>query len=126
MQDPQNLEVYRRAFELAVAVSHAARLLRPRECPGLAAQLHRSACSVPANISEGVGSPSAAVCARHLAVALGSSFETETHLLLAARLGPHVGDVAPLVRELRQIRRMLHALRRYYLAKADRERQNIR
>lgn len=120
MQDPNNLVVYRRALDLAVACSHIARRIRPRECPGLSAQLHRAVCSVPANISEGVGSPTPGVCARHLAVAIASSFEAETHLMLASRLAARVGSVDACVAEVRTIRAMLYALRKHYLMKADR------
>jgi four helix bundle protein len=120
MQDPNNLLVYRRALDLAVSCSHIARRLRPRECPGLPAQLHRASCSVPANISEGVGSVTPGGCARHLAVAIASSFEVETHLVLASRLSARVGAVDDCIAELRAIRAMLYALRRHYLQKAER------
>jgi four helix bundle protein len=49
-------------------------------------QVSRSAASVPANIAEGYGRESTRSYTLYLKVARGSLNETETHILLAARL----------------------------------------
>ena len=117
MQNPANLEVWHRAMDLAVGIHAVARRIEGRKAPGLATQLRRAAASIPANIAEGVGQPSPGLVARHLAVAIGSNFEVETHLLLAMRLCPAIGTCESTLDELRQIRRMLFGLRRHYLSK---------
>lgn len=48
--------------------------------------MRRSCSSIPANISEGCGKFTSADFANYLQVALGSSNETEYHLLLAKDL----------------------------------------
>jgi four helix bundle protein len=121
MQDPQNLQVWHRAMDLAVRVQRLTRRLDAREVPGMAGQIRRAATSIPANIAEGVGQPSNAVCARHLAVAIGSAFEVETHLLLAARLCSRFTGTEPVLAELREVRRMTHALRQHYLRRASQQ-----
>lgn len=83
----------------------------------MASQLARSACSVPANIAEGVGQPSPLVCARHLGIAIGSLNESDTHLRVLSQLSKSVGDIEPLLVESRHLRRMLFALRDYHLAR---------
>ena len=84
----------------------------------MASQLSRAACSVPANISEGVGQPSDQVCARHLGVAIGSLNECDTHLRIIKALSPTVGTIDPLLEESSQLRRMLFARREHHLRRA--------
>lgn len=57
------------------------------ETYGLASQLQRSAVSVPANIAEGAGRGHTKEYIQHLCISNGSLFETETHLMIASRLG---------------------------------------
>ena len=95
MQDPANIQAWHRAMELAVRVHRITRNIRRAEAPGLASQLRRAVGSIPANIAEGVGQPSAADCARFLSYAISSAFEVESHLVLADKLGlklPGIGD----------------------------------
>jgi four helix bundle protein len=121
MQDPSNLIVYQRALDYAVRCTRLTRRIRPREAPGLTAQISRSSCSVPSNISEGVGQPSSKACARFLGIAIGSLNECDTQLKIAKRLSPQLGDIDPLLEEAAQIRRMLFALRKHHLKKAQLE-----
>lgn len=114
MQDPQNLLVWQRSMDVAVLVHSITRKIPPRSLPGLGSQLIRSVASIPANIAEGVGQPYPGVTVRHLTVAIGSAYECETHLRLAARLvGPELG-VDTALDEIGQIRRMLYGLRTHF------------
>ena len=73
-------------MQLAVRCHLLARSL-PRGGPaGLAAQIQRAACSVPANIAEGCGRRTRPDYLRHLGIANGSLLELETHVLLASEL----------------------------------------
>ncbi len=54
---------------------------------GLTAQIRRAAVAIPANIAEGVGRGTPAEAARFANVALGSLYELDTLIQLAADLG---------------------------------------
>lgn len=53
---------------------------------GLTSQIRRSAVSIPSNISEGCSRKSDEDKARFIEIAIGSSYETETQLLIAKSL----------------------------------------
>ncbi len=109
----QDLEVWQRAMELALICYRATEQFPRSETFGLASQLQRAAVSVPANIAEGRGRRSTGDFLRFLSIASGSLAETETHLLLAHRLGylPEERLQSLLVLTAR-IGRMLNGLRR--------------
>jgi four helix bundle protein len=48
-------------------------------------QINRSSCSIPSNIAEGSGKRSPLQFAEYLSIALSSSFELETQLLICER-----------------------------------------
>ncbi len=84
-------------------------------------QIARASISVAANIAEGCGRSSTRDYARFLSMARGSLAETETLLLLAARLG-YVRDaeLTPLLDLVTEIGKMLVALQRYLRSKTTR------
>ena len=53
---------------------------------GLTTQMNRCVVSIPANIAEGSAKESSKDFNRYLQIALGSSYELETHLLLCSDL----------------------------------------
>ena len=113
MRHHTKYHVWQRAMELAVAVHHATEPLTARDVPGLRAQLRRAAASVPANISEGAGQQTDAQFARFVAIAIASLQEVEHHLTYGCAMGAlSAEDIAPLTREIAQIRRMARALHR--------------
>jgi four helix bundle protein len=75
---------------------------------GLTSQIRRAAVSIPANIAEGKGRGSYAEVARFARIALGSAYELDTLLEIAAELdfpgSPQIPDVrqrlTSLVRQL--------------------------
>ena len=118
MQDPANIQAWHRAMELAVRVHRITRNIRRAEAPGLASQLRRAVGSIPANIAEGVGQPTAADCARFLSYAISSAFEVESHLVLADKLGLKLPGIGDAIDETRQVRRMTYGLRQHFVRRA--------
>jgi four helix bundle protein len=74
-------------MDLAEQAHRLTQTLPSSEQFGLAAQIRRSAVSVPANIAEGYGRQSTRSYVQFLKIARGSLLELETHVLLAHRFG---------------------------------------
>jgi len=85
-QDFHDLTVWRRAIDLTVCVYSLTRRFPKEETYGLASQLRRAAVSVASNIAEGRGRLNRAEFRQFLGVALGSTFEIQTKLVVAGRL----------------------------------------
>jgi four helix bundle protein len=83
----QDLVVWQRSVDLAVRVSEVTEAFPRREIYGLAAQMRRSAVSVPSNIAEGHGRRHLGDYLHHLSIANGSLMELETQIVIAARRG---------------------------------------
>lgn len=83
----RDLDGWRKSMDAVVAIYEISRRLPADERFGLISQLQRAAASVPANIAEGHGRLHKGDFVHHLSMARGSLCETETHLLLAVRLG---------------------------------------
>lgn len=73
-------------MDLTEAVYQASRSFPREETYGLTSQLGRATASVAANIAEGNGRDHAGDYVRHLSIARGSLFESETFVELALRL----------------------------------------
>lgn len=78
-----DLQVWRKASDLARTVYALTRGFPPDERYGLTAQMRRAAVSVPANIAEGSGRWGPAELQRYLSIARGSLAELETLVELA-------------------------------------------
>lgn len=113
MQSYKDLEVWKRAMELACQVYRAMEYMPKTELYGLVSQIQRAAASVPANIAEGWGRGTRREYIQFLHVARGSLMELETHLLLAQQLEylPQ-SYLTPLLNDIEQVGRMLNALLR--------------
>jgi four helix bundle protein len=106
-----DLLVWQKAIELVVACYRLTGRFPKSELYGLVCQLQRAAVSVPSNIAEGAGRGHTREFIRHLGIARGSLFETETQILISQRLEyvqqAHIQPVLALVGE---VGRMLHGL----------------
>lgn len=112
MQDFRELQVWRKAHELTLALYRATSEFPKHELYGLTSQMRRCAASVPANLAEGCCRNSDRDFARFVGIALGSAGEAEYHLLLAKDLGYlHPDRHAELSKQVEEIKRMLTSLR---------------
>jgi four helix bundle protein len=87
MQDFRQLDVWKEAHELTLAVYKASASFPTSEIYGLTSQVKGAAYSIPSNIAEGCGRDTALDLARFLQIAQGSASELDYHLLLARDLG---------------------------------------
>jgi len=85
-QDAQDLAVWQRAIDLTVCIYRLTQDFPKSEAYGLVSQLRRASVSVASNIAEGRGRLNTAEFRQFLGVALGSTFEIKTQLIVAKRL----------------------------------------
>ena len=85
-QNVQDLTVWQRAMDLTVCVYRLTQSFPRQETYGLTSQLRRASVSVASNIAEGRGRLNTAEFRQFLGIALGSTFEIKTQLIVAKRL----------------------------------------
>jgi len=104
----KDLDVWKKAMELATQVYSLTSQFPKEELYGLTAQLRRSAVSIPSNIAEGAARHSRKEFIQFLHVASGSVAELETQLLLASRIGFFSTDT--ILTHTEEVRKMLLGL----------------
>ena len=93
MKDFKNLKIWQNGIEVS--------------------QIKRSAVSIPSNIAEGSGRNSDKDFKRFLDVALGSSFELETQLIIAQKLNYlDEWDFSNLNKQLDEVQKMIIGLQK--------------
>lgn len=83
----RNYKVWQDAVEYSTKIYQQIDKMPWFEKKGLCDQLQRAAVSISSNIAEGSAKPSDAEFAHFLDTALGSAYEVETQLLIAAKVG---------------------------------------
>ena len=108
VRDFRKLKVWERGYRLTLEIYEITAAFPTEELYGLTSQTRRACAAIPANIAEGCGRGSNADLARFLQIALGSTSELESHLLLARDLLilPQP-DHERLSEEVVELRRML-------------------
>ncbi|OLY91661.1 four helix bundle protein [Cnuella takakiae] len=87
MKDFRQLRVWQKGLDLAIQTYRFSATLPKIEQFGLCSQITRAAVSIPSNIAEGSSRSSDKDNNRFVEIALGSSFELETQLLIAKAVG---------------------------------------
>jgi four helix bundle protein len=114
----RDLEVWKRAMDLASECYRVSAAFPRSELYGLTLQLRKSAGSVPANIAEGRGRRTTREFIRFVDIAYASLMELDTQTELALRLGfCPVEDVTRLQTDAARVGRMLNSLRSSLLEK---------
>ena len=114
MRKFEDLDVWREAHQVVLAVYRTTGAFPRGERFGLVDQMRRSATSVAGNIAEGCGLRSTAQLVRHLILASGSATELEYYVRLTndLRYLP-TPDAQLLRRHIQNVRRQLWAFTRY-------------
>jgi len=82
----KELIVWQKSIQLVTEVYKITSDFSETEKFGLTSQIRRCAVSIPSNIAEGAGRDGSVEFNRFLSIALGSSFELETQLIVAKEL----------------------------------------
>ena len=111
MADYRKLQVWKKAYALALNADRIATEIRDAAHKPLRSQLNRAALSIPTNIVEGRAKNSDKDFARFLGYALGSATELEHHVMIARDVGAVSGsDAKSLIDQAAEVRKMLHGL----------------
>jgi four helix bundle protein len=86
-QDYRDLMVWQKAIELTVCIYQLTRCFPKDELYGLVSQMRRASVSVASNIAEGRGRLNAREFRQFLGLAQGSTYELQTQLIVARKLG---------------------------------------
>jgi four helix bundle protein len=86
-QDYRDLLVWQKAIELTISVYKLTQSFPRHELYGLTSQMRRASVSVASNIAEGRGRLNPAEFRQFLGIAQGSTYELQTQLLVAKKLG---------------------------------------
>jgi four helix bundle protein len=87
MKPHQNLDAWKKSFDLVKKVYVLTKPFPPEEKFGLTSQIRRCVVSIPANIAEGSARRSDKELIQFLYISLGSASELDTLLLLSKDLG---------------------------------------
>ena len=108
MRNFKELKIWQKGFEIAVKSITLIATFPKEEKYGICSQATRAAVSVPSNIAEGSSRSSGKDHKRFLEIALGSSFELETQLLIskAVNFGDE-GIIQDILTDVDQEQKML-------------------
>ena len=86
MHNYQELKIWQRAVDLSVTIYELTSSFPDTEKYNLILQMRKSVVSIASNIAEGSGRGTDKDFVRFLSIALGSSFELQTQLIISERL----------------------------------------
>ena len=87
MRNFRNYDVWTDGVDFCVQVYKMTEQFPKKETYALSDQLQRAAVSIPSNVAEGCSRRSEKEFGRFLEISLGSAYEVETQMEIAARLG---------------------------------------
>ena len=105
MHNFKELNSWKEAKDFSVLIYKVTSKFPPSE---ITSQIKRAVISIPSNIAEGVGGNTNKNFSRFIAIALGSSFELETQLIIANELDYIENQkFLELIQKLSKIQKML-------------------
>ncbi len=111
----RELKVWQLSIDIVVDIYKITVEFPNEEKYGLISQIRRCAASIPSNIAEGSGRGSNKDFARFLGIALASSYELETQLIISGRLGILSTDSLNLTMEkLQEIQKIIFSLQKKF------------
>ena len=111
MRNFRDLEIWKETIEIVKKVYTITNLFPTTKKFGLVSQMNRSAISIPSNIAEGCSRKTSIDIARFIEIALGSSFELETQIIIANNLNYVSNEQAEIITtELNILQKRINAL----------------
>lgn len=115
MHNFRELEVWKKSILLCKQYYIISKNFPKDELFGLTSQSRRSLYSIPSNIAEGAGRDTNPHFCQFLNIALGSSFEFETQIIIANDLEfINKNDFELLITDIRHIQNMIIRLKQNY------------
>jgi len=111
MRNFKNLEIWKLGYKLTNDIYALTSQFPKVEQYGLTSQMRRCAVSIPSNIAEGCSRFSKKELRRYIEIAIGSSFELETQLLIANQQNMITNNVNSTLEELNHLQRMMNSFR---------------
>lgn len=109
MRNFRNYEVWQKAIRLSKDVYLLTESFPEKEKFALTNQVQRAAVSVASNIAEGSSRNSEVKFVRYLEIAMGSSFEVETQLIISHEIGYiHKDTLDQEVKKLHTLQKQLN------------------
>jgi four helix bundle protein len=93
MRNFKQLLIWQKGFQITINAINLVTKFPKEEKFNLSSQISRAAVSIPSNIAEGSSRKSPKEFSRYLEIALGSSFELETQILIAEAAGYGENDI---------------------------------
>ncbi len=116
MHNFKELNVWKESMSLTKEIYSTTKNFPTEEKFELTSQLNRCAVSIPSNIAEGAGRQSDKEFNQFLNIALGSSFELETQLLLSTDFNYISKEQTELLTEkVSKVQKMLNGLKKSIL-----------
>jgi four helix bundle protein len=106
----KELLVWKKSIELVKSIYQITSMLPSDERFGLISQMNRSSVSVPSNIAEGSGRTSDKEFLHFLNIAIASSYELETQLIISNEL--YELDVDFVLVQISEVQKMILGLKR--------------
>jgi len=111
MNNFRELNVWKKAVELATRIYRETNLYPKHERYGLTSQIRRSSVSISSNIAEGAGRRSKKEFRQFLDIATGSCYELETQLIISRNLNYLSGEIfEAMIHSLTEIQKMIYSL----------------
>lgn len=111
MKDFRKLKVWQQGIDLVTKIYTLSKKLPKEERYGLYSQVTRAAVSIPSNIAEGSSRSSDKDFIRFLEIALGSSYEVETQLIIIINLNYLTKEsIKEILIQLNSIQKMIQGL----------------
>ncbi len=106
----KELIVWKKSIDLVKSVYQLTSSLPPEEKFGLISQMNRSSVSIPSNIAEGSGRTSSKEFLYFLNIAISSSYELETQLIISNHL--FLRDVENILGQISEVQKMILGLKK--------------